>query len=125
MRYAGNVGFSMTVETNPGIWTDRIIEKPYFGDVVKNTRRWLSAENINDDLRINNQISIVADSFCHAHLFCMKYVTWMGTKFKVESVDINYPRVIITLGGEWRENGTLREEAPEIPDNAGGASGVS
>lgn len=113
MKYCGNIGFAMTVERDPGIWVDTIVEKRCFGDVIKNSRRWETGDKVNDDLQVNNQISIVADSFCQAHLFQMKYITWFGTAWKVSTVDIAYPRIIITLGGVW--NGSRPQEEPDEP----------
>lgn len=109
----------MSVERDPGVWIDVIVEKSYIGNVVKNTRRWESRDSVNDNLKVNNQISVVADSFCHDHLFQMKYITWMGTKWKIESVDILLPRIVITLGGVW--NGSESEAKPDdVPEETGG-----
>lgn len=84
----------------------------------KNSRRWENGDKVNDDFRVNNQISIIADSFCIAHASRMKYITWIGQKWKIESVDISYPRIIISIGGVW--NGSEPEAGPdEAPDDAG------
>lgn len=116
MRYAGKIGFECQVETDPGLWVSRVEERSYFGDVIRNTRRYQDGDKIHDDLRISNQISVLADSFCIEHAFLMKYITWMGQKFKIESVDIAYPRIIITLGGMWNGE-SVPSEAPEVPDS--------
>ena len=39
-KYCGNVGFVESVEASPGIWEYQTIERPYRGDVLRNTRRW-------------------------------------------------------------------------------------
>lgn len=122
MKYFGNIGFAVTQVTEPGIWEQKVVERPYFGEVVRNSRRWETGDKVNDDLRVNNQLSIVADGFCHAHTSCMKYATWMGAKWKIESVDISYPRLVLTLGGVW--NGAEPETGPdETPGDSGGDSG--
>lgn len=122
MKYFGNVGFAMSVERDPGIFENTIQERPYYGDVIKNTRRWENGDKVNDDFRVNNQISIIVDSFCIAHASRMKYITWLGHKWKIESVDISFPRMIVTMGGLW--NGSEPEAGPdEAPEDAGGNSG--
>lgn len=123
MKYVGKIGFEMQVETDPGIWVSRVEERTYFGDVIRNTRRYSDGDKMHDDLRISNQISVLADSFCIEYIFCMKYITWMNQRFKVDSADINYPRVIITLGGVWHGD-DVSETTPEAPDSFGGTTRV-
>lgn len=98
-KFCGKIGFIDTKETSPGVWTPKVIEKSYTGDVIRNIRRWDSSEYLNDDLSINNSISIVADSFAYDNLYKLKYVLWMGTKWKVTSVEIQRPRLVLNIGG--------------------------
>ena len=60
MRYYGNVGYAIPSETGLDIIEDTIIERSYYGDVLKNNRRWEKGEGVNDNLNISNRISIVA-----------------------------------------------------------------
>ena len=75
------------------------MEEYYFGDIVKNTRRLRETSNINDDINISNQISILADPYLMNNFHSMRYVIYMGTKWKVSEVEVQYPRLILTLGG--------------------------
>lgn len=100
-RYYGNIGFATQVETSPGIWEDVIEDRPYKGDVVRNGRRYDNSENINDDLVITNQFSIVSDAFLYSHIPSLRYIEYLGSKFKITSVDIERPRVIINVGGVY------------------------
>jgi len=103
-RFFGKVGFSFgSTETSPGVWTNNIVERTYYGDVMKRSRRWESGDNINDDLKINNQISILADQFAEENLYAVKYIEWMGTKWKVTSVEIEHPRMVLTMGDIYTE----------------------
>lgn len=101
MRFFGKVGFIRTVETTPGVWTESVTERNYYGDVVKNVRKWSNGEGVNDNIDIQNSISIVADSFAIENLAMMKYVEWMGTDWKISSMDIEYPRIILSIGGVY------------------------
>lgn len=100
-KYYGSVGYAEIKENPPGVWVDGITERQYYGDVIRNVRRWQSGENLNDDLTINNQISIVADPYAYQNFHAIKYVTWMGAKWKVSSIDVQYPRLILEVGGVY------------------------
>jgi len=102
-KFYGPIGYSETTETAPGVWTEGFTERNYFGDIIKNTRRWQAGENLNDDLLINNIISIVADPFANQNIHTMRYVKWMGVSWKIINVEIQRPRLILTLGGVFNK----------------------
>lgn len=100
-KFYGVIGYAVTEETEPGIYEERIVEKEHFGDVVRNARRLSNAAKVNDDITISNQISIVADPFANNNFHSMRYVSFMGSKWKVTEVEVQYPRLILTLGGVY------------------------
>jgi hypothetical protein len=100
-KFYGVIGYAVTEETEPGIYEERIVEKEHFGDVIRNTRRLSNAAKVNDDITISNQISIVADPFANNNFHSMRYVSFMGSKWKVTEVEVQYPRLILTLGGVY------------------------
>lgn len=100
-KFYGNVGFAETVETSPSVWTERIVDRSYFGDVIRRTRRLESSGDVNGNVNITNQISIIADPYANQNLFAIRYVEFMGTKWKVSDVDIQYPRLVLTIGGVY------------------------
>lgn len=97
------IGFAIISETEPGIWEESIEEHTYYGDVVRNSRRLQSADKINDDINISNQISIVADPFAVNNIYAMRYAKFMGAKWKISDVEVQYPRLLLTLGGLYNE----------------------
>ena len=98
-KFYGKVGYAQTVETAPGVYKkNAITERYYRGDVIKNTRRLENSENLNDNIRVNNSISIVADAYAYEHFFAMKYVEWMGSLWKISNAEVQRPRIILTLG---------------------------
>lgn len=101
MKWFGAIGYANTVETKPGVWKDNIVEREYFGDMTRNTRRLQSAEQLNDNIDISNEISIVSDPYANKNFHSMRYATYMGTKWKITSVEVQYPRLILSLGGVW------------------------
>lgn len=104
MRFYGQIGYAETVETSPGIWEEQITERPYYGDVIKRSRRNTDGESINDNVVPNNQISILADPYAINHFFNIRYVKWMGTQWKVSNVDVETPRLVLTMGGAFNGN---------------------
>lgn len=118
-KYYGNIGFATQVESAPGIWEDSIEERPYKGDVLQSSRRWDPSENINDNFAIGNRFSIVSDVFLYSHIPSLRYLEYMGTKFKITSATIERPRVDISVGGVYVSG----ESTSEASDEAGGDTG--
>ena len=84
-----------------GAVDDVIVERRYFGEVLRNTRKWESGSDILDNLRVNNQISIMADAYAYGHFYAIKYVKWMGTRWVVTNVEVQRPRLLLTIGGVY------------------------
>lgn len=100
-KFYGKIGYAISEETIPGVWVERIVERSYYGDVIRNIRRLQSSENLNDDINVSNEISIVADAFANQNFHSMRYVEYMGTKWKVSSIEVKYPRLILSIGGVY------------------------
>lgn len=101
-KWAGVIGFvNETKETAPSVYEETFIERKYYGDVVKNNRRLVTADKVNDDISVQNQLSIVADPYAMNHFYSMKYATFCGAKWKVTDVQVEHPRLTLTLGGLW------------------------
>ena len=98
-KFCGNIGYAISKETTPGVWIEDIVERQYFGDVYRNTRKLQSGHQVNDSIDISNEISILSDPFANENFHSMRYVTYMGAKWKVSSVEVRYPRLILTVGG--------------------------
>lgn len=111
MKFVGSVGFWMkSQEVKPGVFKPEIIEKPYTGDVNWSNRHFQTSEYQNDDVKMNNQISILSDLYLQQHFRSIRYVVWNGAKWKVSNVEIGYPRVILTIGGVYNGTGTKEIE---------------
>lgn len=98
-RFAGKVGFAVQNETSPGVWTEEIRERLYYGDVIRNSRRLQTSGNVNDDIEISNQVSIIADPYAFENFHAMRYVIFLNSKWKISEVEVQYPRLILSLGG--------------------------
>ena len=102
-KFYGIIGYAEQVETVPGVYSEEIAERPYYGDLIRNTRRYESASQLNDNLNIANEISIIADPFAYQNFHAMRYVEFMGAKWKITTVEVQYPRLILTIGGVYNE----------------------
>lgn len=100
-KFYGKIGYAITKETIPGVWVEQIVERSYYGDVIRNIRRLQSSENLNDNINVSNEISIVADAFANQNFHSMRYVEYMGTKWKVSGIEVKYPRLILSIGGVY------------------------
>lgn len=101
-KWFGKIGYSVTVETTPGVWKPQDVVCQYYGDVIRNTTRWNgNTDSTNDDLTISSQISIVADPFAIERFHSMKWVEFMGAKWKIVNVDPQPPRLLLSLGGVY------------------------
>lgn len=102
-KWYGVIGYSETVETIPGVWDEQITEKSYYGDLIRNTRRLQSSDKVNDDINVMNEISILADPYANQNFYSMKYVELMGTKWKITNVEVQYPRLLLSIGGVYND----------------------
>ena len=117
-KFFGPVGYSDSKEASLGVWVDEITEYTYYGDIIKNVSKIRSADGLNDNLVIENQVSIVADEFAYTNFQSIRYTKWMGAFWKVTSVTVQRPRLLLTLGGVY--NGPFPNPPPveedEIPN---------
>lgn len=100
-KFYGVIGYGVPVETAPGVWQDSIVERSYFGDVIRNARTLQDDEKINSDLTVGNSISIVADAYANDHFFAIRYIHWAGTLWIVSEIEVQSPRLILRLGGVY------------------------
>ena len=98
-KFYGAIGYVSQIETVPGVWEDQKTEKNCRGDAPLNQQRWQSSEKTNDDITLDNSISIIADEYAYANFGYIKYIVWQGQKWKVQSIAINRPRIVLQIGG--------------------------
>ena len=101
MKYRGAIGFIEVAEKRPGVKKQEPVEYWYSGEVLKRTVRYQNGLSVNDTIAPQNQISIVADPYLRNHVGSMRYVKWMGTAWKITDISLQYPRLILTLGGPY------------------------
>jgi hypothetical protein len=106
-KFFGVIGYASQVESTPGVWQNVIIERKYSGEILQNSRSWSASGSdsetlkVNEDVELQNRISILADIFAYSNIPYIRYIEWYGTKWTVKKAEIKRPRIILSLGGVY------------------------
>lgn len=101
MKYYGKIGYCIMTETKPSTWEEVYVEKSFCGEQLNTKSKWQTSSHLNDNIDISNQLSIVADPFALQNFYNIRYVEYLGQKWKVTAVEIQRPRLILTVGGVY------------------------
>jgi len=101
-RFFGEVGYvnqSVEQPADSGVWVDVMVERSYYGDIIRRARSLDEVEKLNPDIRLTGSVSIVADEYALNHYANIRYVKIDGTTYwNVEEVEVQRPRLILRLG---------------------------
>lgn len=103
-KWYGKIGYAVTEQTEPGLWEEMVVERDYYGDMTSDRRKRQTSDNVNDNLTLANVISIIADPFAYSNCSNIAYVEVMGARWKVSDIEVQYPRLILTIGGVYNGN---------------------
>lgn len=102
-KFFGQIGFAVTTEpdpiNHPGVFLDDVVERDYFGDIIRNNARWDSASQANDNFNLDCQFSILLDPFAEQNCQKIVYIKHLGERWKVKTINLQYPRLLLTVGG--------------------------
>ena len=101
--FYGPIGF-VTVSENPpdsGIWEEIPEERMYRGEIVRNSRKWESTDQVNKNLNISNTISIIIDPYLSNNINTIRYIKWLNSYWEITSIDVEYPRMVLSIGGVY------------------------
>lgn len=106
-KWSGVIGFAgEATESSPSVYTEPIVEKKYYGDIIKNSRKISYGDKVNPNISVNNSISVIADPYAMNHFFSIRYATYCGIKWTVSEVTVDHPRLILTLGEVYNGQST-------------------
>lgn len=105
-KFRGIVGYVETTETSPGVFDEVSTKKVYKGDVIRKSRSVESTEQLNDNINISNQISIIADEYAYKHFASIRFVQYLGSFWKVTDIQVDRPRLTLSIGGIYNEGET-------------------
>lgn len=100
-KYAGKVGFAIQKETSPGVWTDEIVERKMRGDVIGASSSFRPGESVNEDITLGHRLSLMGDPYAYENFTGLRYITYLGVKWRITGVEIQRPRMIVTVGGMY------------------------
>jgi len=100
-KFCGKIGYVKPVEVEPGLWEAQVTERLYYGDITRATTQHQPSGGVNDNINISNNISVVADPYANENVQYLSYVEIMGTKWKITNAEIQYPRLLLTVGGVY------------------------
>lgn len=100
-RWYGEIGFGVTTETAQSVFSETIVPRKYYGEIIRNNRKLQTSDKVNDDIAITNQISILCDPYAMENFHAMRYATFMNSKWKITDVEVEYPRLTLSLGGVY------------------------
>lgn len=100
-KFHDKIGFVTSTETVAGVWADTATEREYYGEVIRQTKEWREASQVNDNLTVGNRITVVGDDFATLNLATMRYIIWGGVYWKISNIEIQRPRLILSLGGVY------------------------
>lgn len=115
MRFAGRVGYASTDEVSPDVYSEVYTERPLRGDVLRDARSFSTGDTVNGEVRYQTRLSVLADAFALEHFMDIRYVMWAGRPWTVETVSVERPRLILTLGGVYNGKRAKRDSDATTP----------
>lgn len=103
--FHGEVGFAIPTQTAPGVWEEVLTYRRYAGNVVHRRQRLELSGVVNDGLNMSQSISIVMDDYLlePSHQVLIRTINWAGALWKISSVEIQGPRLVIDIGGLYHD----------------------
>lgn len=100
-KYAGLVGYVSLVESPPGVWNQVSNPKRMRGDIIRQSSSNQNGDKVNSDITLNHRVSLIGDAYSLGNYSDIKWIEIDGKKWEVNSIEIQRPRIIVTLGGVW------------------------
>lgn len=116
-KWYGVIGYGIAEKIRPGVYESDIVERTYYGDMTRVASSSTQGESLNDDIELKNSISIIADAYALQNFTTIKYITIMGVRWKVRSVEVQRPRLLLSIGDVY--NGPTPETSGGIGEDSG------
>lgn len=103
-KFAGLVGYGSQVETSPGVWETEEKTLMMKGDLIRQNADIRESDKVNDSISLGHRVSLVGDAYAFDNYYNIKWIEVHGRKWKVSSIEIQRPRLILDIGGLWNGN---------------------
>ena len=100
-RFSGLIGYVTQEESVPGVWSSVERTRKMKGNVIRQTASVVTGEGVNDNVSLNHRVSLIGDAYAFDNYFNIKWVKMDTKRWKVTSIEVERPRIIVSLGGIW------------------------
>ena len=101
-KFYGKIGFGTEQETAPGVWELVIVERPYFGEIVREALNVVGGQTVLGESKLNNTFRILADGYATENFMDMRYILWLGHYHEIVQVTLEQrPRMMVRVGGVY------------------------
>lgn len=100
MKFSGRVGIATVSETSLGVFEETIEPRDCRGDLIRLTRR-MNTSPVVPGLSMGNTFSFIADPYTLDNFLNIRYIEWRGVKWAATSVELQRPRILVTVGGGY------------------------
>lgn len=100
-KFSGLVGYVTTEQTTPGVWLPVETPKRMRGDIIRQSSSRQNDDKVNSDVSLNHRISLVGDAYSFGNYYNIRWIEVDGLKWEVTGIEIQRPRIIVTLGGPY------------------------
>lgn len=100
MKFSGRVGIATASETSLGVFEETIEPRDCRGDLIRLTRR-MNTSPVVPGLSMGNTFSFIADPYTLDNFLNIRYIEWRGVKWAATSVELQRPRILVTVGGSY------------------------
>lgn len=97
------VGYVNQKETSPGVWSPVETFTTMKGNVIRQNASNRDGDKMNDDISLDHRVSLLGDAYAFDNYYNLKWIQIEGRKWEISSVEIERPRIIVSLGGLWNE----------------------
>lgn len=100
-KYSGLVGYVTQGETTPGVWSSIENPVPMRGDLIRASLSRQNDSKVNSDVSLNHRVSLIGDAYAFQQYYNIRWIELDGLRWEVNSVELQRPRIIVTIGGPW------------------------
>ncbi len=109
-KFYGSLAVVSGFTDDTGIWQRQVQKYDIAGDFYQDNTARLSGELINQDLTFSMRFSFLASPDLvtilseDSQAVTPLYIEHLGLKLKVNSMTFQWPRIILTVNGVWKDD---------------------
>ena len=104
-KFHGYIGYVNTVTDVTGVTREVVTETECSGMLIRNYLQAGPSNKVVEDFNISNTISVRINPTLLERMMHLKYIAFLSPmidgRWKIKTVDMNYPNLVLTLGGVY------------------------